>query len=490
MTSVSQFVIIANFLLEFDYKEKIRKLIRNKDIIIFMLLFFSSVIWLLNSENLTYGLKDIQIKLPLLALPVIIGTSDALSEKRINIILLSFITSVFVSSFIGMLVYYNVILKAIDTDNIRNISVFVSHIRLSLMICLSIFVLGYWITKKIIRKKILIILSIIIMLWFVFYLGRSEVFTGLLSFIIILFLILLFKATKEKNKVKKVLYLLLGISVPLTTLIYSGIQINNFYTPTTVQNVSLYTAKGNKYYNDTCSFLLENGNYIYRDMSRKELFEEWSKRSDYDLKGMDKKGQYLYNSLIRYLTSKGLTKDSEGLAQLTDKDIRYIENGETNYKYAEQDGIEKRAYTIIWQIDAYFKTGDPSGHSITQRLEYQKVGLKLFFNNFWFGTGTGDLDDEFNKIYEETETPLNKEYWHRAHNQLLTFFICYGIFGGIIGLLAWFYPVIVNWDIKNYYFIIFFIIATLSMFSDDTLETSTGVAFVAFFYSLFLWGKK
>jgi hypothetical protein len=34
---------------------------------------------------------------------------------------------------------------------------------------------------------------------------------------------------------------------------------------------------------------------------------------------------------------------------------------------------------------------------------------------------------------------------------------------------------------------VFFVIATVSMFSDDTLETSTGAVFVSFFYALLRW---
>jgi hypothetical protein len=490
LTSVSQFLVIANFLLEFDFNKKIKRLIHNKGLLIFLLLFFTSVIWLLNSENLAYGLKDVKVKLPLLALPVIIGTSDALSGKKINSVLISFIAGVFISTFIGMLVFYGIFFKNVDTDNVRNISVFISHIRLSLLICLSIFVLAYWIDKKIFSRKVFIALNIGLIAWFVFYLIRSEVFTGIVIFVLVLFFILIFNAVNAKDKAKKIAYSIAFISVSAFILIYVGIQIRSFYIPTVVYTDSAYTAKGNKYYNDTNIFILENGNYVFRNISRKEINEDWPKRSNLNVNGKDGHGQYLYNTLLRYLTSKGLTKDSEGLAQLTDEDIRNIEHGETNYKFVGKPGMHKRIYKIIWEIDSYLKTGDPSGYSIAQRLEYQKVGKKLFLDNFWVGTGTGDIEDGFIKIYKESKTPLIKKYWYRVHNQLFTFFICYGIFGGIICLFAWFYPAISGWDFKNYYYTIFFITATLSMFSDNTLETSTGVAFVVLFYSLFLWGGK
>jgi len=43
---------------------------------------------------------------------------------------------------------------------------------------------------------------------------------------------------------------------------------------------------------------------------------------------------------------------------------------------------------------------------------------------------------------------------------------------------------------SDYFFLVFFIIVMLSMIPEDTIESQAGVTFFAFFYSLFLFGKK
>ena len=281
------------------------------------------------------------------------------------------------------------------------------------------------------------------------------------------------------------------IIAPLSILLYLGVQIKRFYTPEDKeQKILQFTAGGNLYYTDTSSHLIENGNYIYRNICEKELQAAWNKRSKMNLSENDLRGQSLLHTLIRYLTSKGLNKDAEGVAELSDKDIMNIENGKTNYRFIVNGGISQRIYNILWQLDVYAKGSSPSGHSITQRFEYLKYGLILAKRNFWFGTGTGDLDDEYKSLYIERRSDLEPQYRHRAHNQYLTFYVSFGILGAILCLVAWFYPVISDYKTKSYYFLVFFLIASLSMLTDDTMETTTGAVFISYFYSLYLWGKK
>lgn len=489
VTSSAQFLILTNYILEFNFRNKVKRIIENRGVIVFATIFLFSIIWVINSENIVYALKDIRIKLPILILPFIIASSNYISKIKLNVILLFFVLGVFLSAFIGILVYYNVILD-IDTHNVRHISIFVSHIRLSIMICFSVLVICYWLYDKTISKKILIVVSVFLILCFLYFIVLSEAFTGLISLLLIAFFILFYLAKKEKLRTRKILKWIVVSLIPVISITFIGIQIKNFYTPTVIQNKKMYTSKGNLYINDSINPIIENGNYVYTDVCYVEIFEDWPKYSSFDLNGETKNQQKLIYILLRYMTSKGYTKDSEGLAKLTSEDIRNIENGESNYKYVNKGGVSSRVYAIILGLDTYFKIGDPSGYSVAQRLEYQKIGFNLFLKNFWFGTGTGDVDDDYKSIYEEVETKLSPIYRLRAHSQFLTFFISYGIIGGLFCLFAWFYPAIIGWDIKNYYFIVFFLIATLSMFSDDTLETSTGVVFVSFFYSILLWTRK
>ncbi|MCF0206245.1 MAG: O-antigen ligase family protein, partial [Bacteroidales bacterium] len=235
--------------------------------------------------------------------------------------------------------------------------------------------------------------------------------------------------------------------------------------------------------------LLENGNFVNMNICRKELDSAWNKVSKIGLDDFDNRGQYIYPTLLRYMTSLGLEKDARGVSRLTLQDIKNIENGETNYRYANKSSLAERIYVTIWELDVYFKFNECNDHSVSQRIEYQRTGLLLAKNNFFTGVGTGDVNDEYQQWYEENNSNLSENNRHRAHNQFLTIMIAFGIFGFIAFVFAWFFPVYSGRKELSFTFIAFFVIATASMFSDDTMETSTGAVFVAYFYSLLRWVK-
>ncbi len=483
-------LLLTNWIIEAKFVKKWQKLVQNPTILVFILLFAVHVIWLLNSQNIGFGIHDIKIKLPLLALPVIIGTSKALNKKTIDIIIAVFIMGVLISTLTGLIIYFDFIQNP-NSNNVRNISYFISHIRLSLMICLSVLLLFRFINERKFFTSYKVILAVIIIIWFVGFLLMIQGFTGLISLLVVGLVSLGVKAYNEQNRLKKNIYFLIVLGLPVFIVLYLTLQIKSFYTPSNpMVKIETYTNNGNTYYHNLESGLLENGNLIYVNICEKEIYSQWNKRSKLSLDGRDAREQRLLHTLIRYLSSLGLTKDAQGISQLTDTDIVNIENGNTNYRFVNKNGVSKRIYNIIWQIDVYTKGGNPSGHSITQRFEYLKAGLILSYRNILCGTGTGDVDDEYKALYIEKASQLEPQYRHRAHNQFLTFFVSFGVVGAFLCIFAFFYPVIMEFKFKNYHFAVFILIAVLSMLTDDTLETTTGVVFISYFYSLFLWGEK
>jgi len=143
---------------------------------------------------------------------------------------------------------------------------------------------------------------------------------------------------------------------------------------------------------------------------------------------------------MNYLTSLNLTKDSVGVVGLSDNDIKMIETAQSNYIYKNKYSVYAKVYPILEQLYYYSKTGDASGASVTQRFEYLKIAKKIISNHFWFGTGTGDVDDAFKKHYQNGESTLEKEFQHRAHNQYVTFFISFGLFGFLLAVFFMFAP--------------------------------------------------
>jgi O-antigen ligase len=140
--------------------------------------------------------------------------------------------------------------------------------------------------------------------------------------------------------------------------------------------------------------------------------------------------------------------------------------------------------------EVFKKTGDPSGSSVMQRLEYLKASIKLIKKHFWTGVGTGDIEDVLYDQYEEMNSELKAEFMFHAHNQFLTFFITFGIFGFIWFIVALIYPPILQGRFSDYFFATFFIIMVWSMLSDDTLDTQAGVTLFAFFTTFLMFGKE
>jgi len=446
----------------------------------------------LYSHDFQYAFHDLRIKLPFLALPIIIGTSEQLTGKQIKYILLLFIGTVVVSSFISTAILFN--LTKIEVNDIREISRFISHIRFALLINMAIFTLIYYTffdtSKSYFRWKIFYFLATI---WLIIFLFLLQSFTGILIFIIITPFIILKWIIDQKNTIAKTTLLLCLLAGIFFAVNYIAGCINKFYSidNINIKSIDNYTTNGNKYHHNFDNKLLENGNYVNIYICEKELASEWNKRNEtYKYDGKDKKGQNIRQTLIRYLTSRGLRKDSVGVSKLTEEDIALIIDGHSNYIFKRKFGIYPRIYQIIWEIDTYKKLGNPSGHSFTQRFEFQKNAIQIIKKNFWFGVGTGDVKQAFNIQYKISNSPLAQKWRLKAHNQLITFFLTFGVFGFLWIMFALVYPIFYEKKHKSMLFIIFFMIAFFSMLNEDTLETHAGISFFSYFYALLLLGHK
>jgi hypothetical protein len=235
---------------------------------------------------------------------------------------------------------------------------------------------------------------------------------------------------------------------------------------------------------------VENGSYIGLYICDVELREAWNNRSKLDYEGTDERGQYLKQTLIRYLNSKGLRKDELGVQKLSDKDIRNIEKGIANVYYAKKFSVNSRIYKLLWEYQTAQRGGNPGGLSVVQRTEYWKASWAIIKDHFWIGVGTGDLDLAFELQYEKMNSILPLEFRHRSHNQFLAIWIAFGIFGLSWFIYALFYPPLKRKMLFEYFYFIFFVVIILSMLVEDTLETQMGVTLYAFMNTLFLFGRE
>lgn len=490
-TSFAEILLVLNWIVEGDFREKWNRLKSRKAPLIISGLFLIHIIWLLNTTDFKFAIHDLQIKLPVLLLPLLIGSSSLISEKQLRSILLFFSAAVIASSICSTSVFLGII--NYEIYDFREISLFISHIRFALMVNLSIFCLiyyGFGGDTFPLNKKFRIVL-IIAAIWLSAFLIVLKSITGIFIFVFLVAVLGWIYSGRINQVAPKFIVRVLIITIPLIISSFITNSISRYYYREEVNLAELdsVTQYGTPYNNYPDLGWVENGNYVWLNVCEEELRTEWNNVSQLKYDSLDNLGQELRFTLIRYLTSKGLRKDKAGFSELDSVDISAIEDGVANYIFLNKYSLYPRVYQIIWEFDSYKRGNNPSGHSVTQRLAYLDASWYIVKNNFFFGVGTGDVQKEFNAFYARSDNPLKKENRRRAHNQYLTLLITFGVFGFIISMLCLLLPVFFEKRWSDYLFMCFFIIGILSMLNEDTLETQTGVSFFMFFYSLLLFGR-
>ena len=448
--------------------------IRTKKSLLFLFLFFVyyclSIIW---SSDFLIGIQDIVSKLNLVIIPIALLIKP-IDSKWLERLFLVFIWSV-VSTSIYNFIHFQYFTSF--SRDIRSLSLFVSHIRFSLFISFSLgLILRYiWMNKNFWKR----ILYFSLFCWLLFYMYYSEVLSGILGLAGGIFLCLLISLLKNTKTTKRV-YFFSFFLVILGGLIVSYLLSKETNPPVrTLKTYPKFTQLGNAYSHDTLSKEMENGNYIYTLICDKEIDSIWPKLSSIPLNQQNLKGYQTRMVMYRYLTSKALPKDAFGLQQLTQEDIRSIENGIPSI-------LEVRS-GIFSKINYYFKnlnqSEDPNGNSFLQRLEYWRVGSAIFLENPIIGVGIGDYKASFVDEYITRKTKLFPQNRLETHQQFLSILIATGCIGGCLFLLTFYF--FIRQSLKNLLAIYFIGIILASFLVEDTLTTLSGMSFFALFYTLF-----
>ena len=481
---------LLEYLIQLAYNNFIDKFalfFRNKPAVVLSSIFLLHILGLAYTSDLDYAMKDLRVKLPLLLFPVILATMESFRYKRFRILMFFYIAAVLAGSMIS----FSIILKGQFTD-IRDISPYVGSIRFGLNVSLAFFTLVYFVIYdkgfKFWQKLIFSVIAI----WFVIFLILMESVTSLSIILFIVLGYLIYQSLKTKYVTIKIAIILVVIALPASLFFYIQSEVLRAITPPIIDKTTLdlSTSNGNAYLHDTVIRGVEDGRYIGLYLCEKELQETWNERSEMAYYSKTNGGHELKESLIRYMTSLDLKKDAEGIAALSEWDVQMIENGVANVNYVKNPGLRARMLKILMGYEVYLKTGNPSGSSVMQRIEYSKGSINLIKENFCFGVGTGDIENSLIDQYKEMESELKTEYMFHAHNQYFAIFITFGVFGFLWFIFALIYPPLKAGRFSDYFFVTFFLIILLSMFSDDTLETQAGATLFAFFYSFFLFGKK
>lgn len=485
--SLSTMLLILNWIWEGRFSAKWRLLLARKSVFILIAVFALHLPALLWSSDVHEGWKDIRIKLPLLIIPLIVGTSSALSRKQFEAILVGFGIGVLIASARTYLIVKGVVHK--DFTNIREASDLVPLIRLALFSALTIMFCGRWFMRT---KHIGIrIACLLVAVWLFYFMLFMQSLTGLVVLLASTVLIAIIMAAIHRRR--KILWgMLAGITVVLSIAgFYVKRAYDDFYAlrGNEIPELLVTSPGGQHYWHNLDVPMYENGNRVMVNLCWVEMERAWGRRSAIPFyEGLDAKGYLVRTTLVRYLASKGIPKDSLGMLQLTDEDILAVESGCTNYKDAERNPLELRAYEVFWETYNYSAGGNPNGSSISMRLVVIEPALHAISVHPWIGTGVGSQKKTYDEFYTEHGTVLDEKYqWLHAHNQFLSFAVTMGIPFMLFFLFSLWWPARNMRRWRSYLYLAFFIIVALSFFDDDTLETQQGATFYAFFNCLLLY---
>ena len=463
------------------FKSKLSRFWHNTPAVLLVAFYLMHVVGLLWTSDFDYAMKDLRVKLPILVMPLVLSGMEPLDRKRFDFVMLVYVLSVFVATLFSSVSYWRH-----DYDDVREISHFISHIRFCLNIVFCIAIIGYylvtykpsWWTRCV---------QALLMLWFVYQIYIFESLSGyvILAAVVIVSAVYAFLRWKQGRGWR--------IAVGATALVMIGVAFFAVWhqvkpmlkvEPVDFATLEQKTAQGNDYWHDTIHNPVEDGKYVGLYYCRKELQESWSQRSALPL------DVTLEATLARYLTSKGLRKDAQGVMALTDDDIRNIEQGIANYNNWKHPGLRARLSSTLFEYNLYRRYNNPNGGSLSQRIEYTRASFHLIGRHPWFGVGTGDVPQAFSQAYDELRSPLKEEFRFRAHNQYLAIAVAFGLVGLAFFLFVLLYPWCASRRNHTYLYMVFLTIMLLSMFPEDTLETQAGATLFAFFTALLLMAGR
>jgi hypothetical protein len=431
------------FLLERDFKNYGARLVSNKlflFVLAFYLLHFVGLLW---SENLDYGFNDIRVKFSLFAIVLIICSRPPLSKKQLTLFYEIFVLALVISSVVNF-ICYQFFQDKIQYIDIRDLSLFGSHIRFGILIALGM-AATYFLWSLVPKWRWFWMAS---SFWLLFYTYFSQVLSGVLSVAVVIIVLLFWELYKCKkwNLIIGSSAIMIALKVGLIVYLMQPIkQLNHFPE-----------------------------NYV-------SLRAEWNKHSKTPYDSLDLKKQEIKYTLERYLTSKNLPVSGGGILKLSSTDIRNIEKGYADINETKT-GLMARLYGLRFQIH---NSTNPSGHSLLERLEYWKTAISIIEKNWIIGVGTGDVNDSFLKNYEEINSSLTEERRLRAHNTYLTETVTFGVFGSLFFISMLVYFCYKQIQIRQLFGLIFMFVAIATFFLEDTLETQMGVTFFALFYGVF-----
>ncbi len=156
-----------------------------------------------------------------------------------------------------------------------------------------------------------------------------------------------------------------------------------------------------------------------------------------------------------------------------------------NYVPAVRDRINN-AITSLTTPSA----NQTDSESTAVRLLIWKAANQVISENFYLGTGTGDLKDKLMNEYQKRGMTGAIEHKLNTHNQYYQVLVSLGWIGFTVFLLSLLTPLVVAFRTSNSIYAIFLLIIILNFIPESMFETQAGVMFYAFFNSLLCFSNN
>ena len=483
-TSMPQIILLGNWLLEMNFVAKWNRLKKNPYFWLVLSVFVMHVVGVFYSEDKKAAGDDLWIKMPLFFLPLIFFSSDPLNEKEWKGFLKGFVWGTALS--LTWCLLYSFVLH--PHEEVRKTSRFMSHIRLGLYVNLAV-VTAVWLTLRASNVGQRLVWAA-----FVFYLVLCLFLLGLAGGLALLTLLLagalMWLVFRQKLWIKLVSLTVLALT--LYGLLRYVVNIKNEQLVPKSEAINKpvpFNQQGRGLIHFDTLGQTENGYYVLMNIQMEDLRREWNKRAGadtfnyalpYNLKR--------YEILLRYLASKGLPRDSVGVAALEDQDIVNIQQNISNYRFPEWSFLHKRVIELVNEYADYESRSHVNGHSFTMRLYFAEAALEVIKTSPLIGVGTGDVQTSLNRVYSSAASPLSPEWYKRPHNQFLSIAVAFGWLGLMVFLLSLVLPA---WLLRRSLpavYLPFLVIFVWSCCFEDTLDTQAGLSFFAVFNTLCVSG--
>lgn len=440
--SISLILHALLFLIAGNYKEFWQRLRSNKWLLILLAFWCLHALSLTWSEDLNEGWDGLRVRISLVSLPLLyIGT---LSFRQQQIFTYAKVLMLAIVVVMGLnVIHYVVLIQNNLAMDIRQLSWFGSHIRFGILVSFS-GILAYYLWKK---KALHMVLMLTYFMLIGCYTVYSQTFSALLSASFVA-LVIGYDLAQSSRSAR-----LIAISAIILLAIPGAIAIRYLATPDPI-----------------C------GTFSSPNQAR----VAWSLRSNYQLNGLDRKGQGLNRTAERYLCAKKMSLSSASIQKLSKQDVINIENGFTS-SHAAKGGVWSRLEEVKFELH---EASDPNGHSLLQRFEYWNTAWDVINDHPWIGVGLGDINPEMANKYNERGSTLKPENRHRSHNMYLTTWMCVGVFGVLLLLWLISYFGWIGFKEKHLVLLAFSFIVFSTMFIEDSLETQAGASFFGFFIAI------